>query len=247
MIRASLLLAALALATPAIAHAKPRLAHPAQSAHPAKPNDWTRVAGATAAGGFVMGNHAARVKLVEYGSLTCPHCRHFDEVAAAPLSAYVRTGRVSWEFRSFLLSGFDIPATLTAGCNGAATFFPLLHALYAAQPDWVAKMQAIPTDRLEQIRKLPLPEQFAAIGDAAGFPAFAAARGIPAPKLVACLRNQAAADRAVLTTADGQNKYKVRGTPTFMINGVTVDYSAGPSPWAVVDTALKSSLAKVYR
>ncbi len=234
---ALLLIVTLALATPVFA--KP---HPA---HVAKVADWTRVASATDAGGFVMGNPAAKVKLVEYGSLTCPHCRHFDESAAAPLAGYVRTGRISWEFRPFLLSGYDIPATLMASCNGAASFFPIMRALYATQPGWVAKMQAIPADRLEAIRKLAPSEQFAAIGTAAGFPAFGAAHGVPAAKISACLRNQAAADRAVKVTADATNKYQVHGTPTFMINGATIDYSAGPSPWAVVEAQLKSSLAKV--
>ena len=41
--------------------------------------DWTDVVNATAAGGFMMGNPNAKVKLVEIGSLTCPHCREFDE------------------------------------------------------------------------------------------------------------------------------------------------------------------------
>ena len=236
-----ILLAALALAAAPHSHS----AHGSYVAPAKAPIDWTRVASATAAGGFVMGNPAAKVKLVEYGSLTCPHCRHFDETAAAPLAAYVRTGRVSWEFRPFLLSGYDIPATLTASCTGAASFFPMMRALYAAQPDWVAKMQAIPADRLEAIRKLVPSEQFASIGTAAGFPAFGAAHGVPAAKISACLRNQAVADKAVKVTADAANKYQVHGTPTFMINGATVDYSAGPSAWAVVETQLKSSLVKV--
>jgi protein-disulfide isomerase len=233
---ALLLIATVALATPVFA--KP---HPT---HAGKVADWTRVAAATPAG-FVMGNPAARVKLVEYGSLTCPHCRHFDETAAAPLATYVRTGRVSFEFRPFLISGYDIPATLTASCNGPASFFPMMRALYSAQPDWVAKMQAIPADRLEAIRKLVPAEQFAAIGTAAGFPAFGEAHGVPAAKISACLRDPAAAERVVKVTADASNIYQVRGTPTFMINGAIVDYSAGPSPWAVVEAQLKSSLAKV--
>ena len=233
---ALLLIATVALATPVFA--KP---HPT---HAGKVADWTRVVAATPAG-FVMGNPAAKVKLVEYGSLTCPHCRHFDEAAAVPLAAYVRTGRVNFEFRPFLLSAYDIPATLTASCNGPASFFPMMRALYAAQPDWVAKMQAIPADRLEAIRKLAPPDQFVAIAAVAGLPAFGAAQGVTATRIAACLRNPVAVERAVKVTADASNIYQVHGTPTFMINGATVDYSAGPSPWAVVETQLKSSLAKV--
>ena len=50
---------------------------------PAKPRtDWARTVVATGAGGFRMGNPAAKVKLLEYGSLACPHCRHFEETGS---------------------------------------------------------------------------------------------------------------------------------------------------------------------
>ena len=232
-----LVLAVAAIAAPlaAVAPAKPVVG--------AKVADWSKVVSATAAGGFVMGNPAAKVKLIEFGSLTCPHCRRFDEEAATPLIAnYVRSGKVSWEFRSFLLNAYDIPATLTAGCNGAASFFPMMRALYASQPQWVAKMQAIPAERLEQIRKLPRPRQFLVVGQVAGFPQFAAGHGIPAARINSCLANQPAMDQAVQVTADAANTFKVTGTPTFMVNGSTVDYSASASPWAAVQASLDAAL-----
>src|SRR5262249_24688328 len=63
--------AALALVVPATVAA----------AVPARPGavDWSRTVVKTPAGGFLMGNPKAKVKLVEYGSLACPHCRHFEE------------------------------------------------------------------------------------------------------------------------------------------------------------------------
>src|SRR4051794_34300657 len=63
-----------------------------------KKTDWARTVVATPAGGFRMGNAAAKVRLVEYGSLACPHCRHFEETGYKPLvDQYVRTGRASYE------------------------------------------------------------------------------------------------------------------------------------------------------
>ena len=48
----------------------------------------------------MMGNPNAKVKLIEIGSLTCPHCREFDEKGVPTLiDKYVKTGQVSWEFR----------------------------------------------------------------------------------------------------------------------------------------------------
>ena len=233
-----LFLAAFAVTAPATARPPAK-----RNAHPTKIADWSRTVSAKADGGFVMGNPAAKVKLVEFGSLTCPHCRHFDLDGATPLIAnYVRSGKVSWEFRPFLLNGYDIPATLTAACNGPASFFPMLRALYAAQPDWIAKIQAIPADRAEAIEKMTPPQQFKTVGGVAGFPGFAAAHGVPAAKVEACLVNHPLADRFVKATADATNRLKVNSTPTFLVNGATVDYSGHSSAWEAVQAGLDAAL-----
>src|SRR4249919_2359055 len=97
---------------------------------PPKGGDWTMVVNPTPAGGFMMGNPNAKVKLIEFGSLTCPHCREFDEKGVPTLmSNYVKTGQVSWEFRNYVRDGFDLAASLVARCNGAKTFFPLMRGI----------------------------------------------------------------------------------------------------------------------
>ena len=53
----------------------------------------------TPEGGFRMGDPKAKIAIVEYGSLTCPHCRHFAETAVKPLvDQYVRTGKAVTNF-----------------------------------------------------------------------------------------------------------------------------------------------------
>jgi hypothetical protein len=105
-------------------------------------SDWTQVVTATPAGGFLMGNPNAKVKLIEIGALTCPHCRAFDEKGVPALvDTYVKSGQVSWEFRSYLLHGLDVPANLVIRCNGAATFFPLMRAMYKDQISWIERVQ----------------------------------------------------------------------------------------------------------
>src|SRR5438270_9006083 len=102
--------------------------------------DWSRIVAATPEGGFKMGNPNAKVALVEYGSLACPHCRHFEETGYKPLvQQYVRTGRVSYEFRNFLLNAPDLSLRLLAHCAGAAIFFTLAVDFYATQPPWFDK------------------------------------------------------------------------------------------------------------
>src|SRR6185436_6210996 len=66
---------------------------------PPKNGDWSTIVTETPAGGFLMGNPNAKVQLIEYGSLTCPHCREFDETGVTPLiEGYVKTGKVGYEF-----------------------------------------------------------------------------------------------------------------------------------------------------
>src|SRR3546814_1043579 len=60
---------------------------------PAQGKDWTKVVVATTEGGVRMGNPDAPVKLIEFASFTCPHCREFNEAAADVLkSKYVASG-----------------------------------------------------------------------------------------------------------------------------------------------------------
>src|SRR5881398_3208672 len=136
-------LSLLVLAVPA--SAKPAAKAPLRT-------DWTHVVAATPAGGFVLGNPKAKVKLVEYGSLTCPHCRAFDEEGVPTLlGKFVKSGQVSWEFRNYVRDAADLTAALIARCNGARGFFPLVRALYHDQPTWFGKAAGSPKDQLEQL------------------------------------------------------------------------------------------------
>ena len=81
--------------------------------------DWSSIVSKTAEGGFIMGNPNAKVKLVEFGSLTCPHCAEFEEKGGnALIENYVKKGLVSWEFRNFVRDPVDMTATLLARCGG---------------------------------------------------------------------------------------------------------------------------------
>src|SRR5688500_12259900 len=92
---------------------------------PPEGGDWSQVVTPTPAGGFMMGNANAGVKLIEYGSMTCPHCAEFDETGVQPLiDNYVKSGRVSYEYRNYVRDPYDLAASLIARCNGAQGFFP---------------------------------------------------------------------------------------------------------------------------
>jgi protein-disulfide isomerase len=208
---------------------------------PPKGGDWSQLVRATAAGGFVMGNPNAKVKLVEFGSMTCPHCREFDEKGVpALISKYVKSGQVSWEFRNYVRDGFDIAASLVARCNGARSFFPLTRALYKDQPDWVAKIQAAPEKQLNAMQDLPQNKQFVALARVAGLPQWAAARGLPLPKSAQCLSNTRSVDQLVQMASDATTQFPdFAGTPTFVINGRMLDKTA---TWDRLEPQLKTAL-----
>ena len=74
---------------------------------------WADMVLKTPEGGYRMGNPAAPIKLVEYGSLTCPHCAEVAEKGSAELrDQYVASGRVSFEFRNFVRDPVDLAAAM---------------------------------------------------------------------------------------------------------------------------------------
>jgi len=198
-------------------------------ANPPPGGTWADVVNATSAG-FMMGNPNAKVKLVEIGSLSCPHCKAFDDEGVPTLiDKYVKTGQVSWEFRPYVIHGpIDVAANLVIRCNGVKTFFPLMQALYKDQAVWMAKVQAVPQDKLDQIQNLPPSQTFVAMANLLGLQDWAAARGVPQAKSNQCLSSQQMIDHEVQVTSDVSTQYpEFTGTPAFVINGKMLKDVAG--------------------
>jgi protein-disulfide isomerase len=223
-----LLLAAAAL--PAAAAA------PAGKAAPARA-DWSRTVVATPEGGFRMGNPAAKVKLVEYGSLTCGHCATFAMQGMEPLvGTYVRSGKVSYEYRNFFLNGLDVAATLVARCGGPARFFPVADKLYATQDQWKDRVKNLTDAQKQALNALPEDQRLGRLAELAGIPQLAAQHGIAPAQAKRCLADRAAFDglgkMAEAATAKG-----VEGTPTFFLNGTNI----GSHSWATLEPLLREA------
>lgn len=203
--------------------------------------DWTNVINATPDGGVMMGNPNAKVHLIEIGSLTCPHCREFEETAVDKLvDKYVKTGQVSYEFRNYIRDTFDMAAVLIAHCNGPTAFFPLSRAFYDDQPNWEGKLQTVPQDQMQQLQNLPENQIALQAAKIAGFLDWAAARGVPQAKSTQCLTDTKAIDRIVNQSGSIAQDYPdFSGTPNFVINGTLNNKIA---KWEELDAALKSAL-----
>src|SRR6478672_1383964 len=161
-------------------------------ANPPPGGTWADVVNATSAGGYMMGNPNAKVKLLEIGSLSCPHCKAFEDEGMPTLVAkYVKPGNVSWEFRPYIIHGpIDMAANLIIKCNGVQTFFPLSQALYKDQATWLGKLEAVPADKVTQIQNLPTNQLFVQMASLLGLQDWATARGVPQAKSNQCLSDQ---------------------------------------------------------
>jgi len=208
---------------------------------PPQGGDWTQTVALTSDGGMLMGNPNAKVKLIEYGSLTCPHCREFDEKGAEPLmNTYVKSGQVSWEFRNYVRDAFDLAATLIARCNGPSSFFPMSRALYKDQPNWEGKLQAVPQPQMEALQALPSAQIPAAAARLAGLQDWAVARGLTTAKSSTCLADTNAVNKLVEMNANVAQQYPdFPGTPTFIINGKMVEKTA---TWEALEPKLREAL-----
>jgi len=220
--------------------ATPEATGPVVAVAPPTSGDWSEVTTASPSGGFIMGNPNAKVKLVEYGSMTCPHCAEFDEKGAKPLiDNYVKNGKVSWEYRNFVRDPYDLAAALVARCNGEKSFFGLTRAMYASQKDWIGKLQTVPPAQMEAISKLPPQQQFVEVGKLTGFPQFAALRGVPAAKANACLADTKQVDKLVQMNSDAVSDYNIPGTPSFLLNGALLTDTAA---WQSLEPKLKAAV-----
>jgi protein-disulfide isomerase len=202
--------------------------------------DWTRVVAITPEGGFRMGNPAAPVKLVEYGSLACPHCRHFEQTGYKPLvQSYVRTGRVSYEFRNLLINGPDISVSLLTRCSGTGKFFPMSQYVFATQPDWMKKIEDMPAADKAALDHMTDQQRVIRYAEIAGMAPMAARFGVTPARARQCLADPKGMKRLLDMTQAGMSA-GVEHTPTFLINGKMIDAAT----WEGLEPQLKSALGE---
>lgn len=193
---------------------------------PAKPvaaPNWEATVALTPQGGFRQGNPDAPVKLVEYGSRGCPTCGRFAAEGVPPLRKdFIASGKVSYEFRDYLIHGPpDLAAALLNQCVPTARFFPVLDALFAHQDQFEAKLLAVLKDQPQQVeawQKLPAGQMATRFAEATGMIAFMKTQGLPEAQARKCLADPKLIARISQTNADAVKIYQVQGTPTFIVN-----------------------------
>ncbi|MCW3847043.1 DsbA family protein [Sphingomonas sp. LB-2] len=190
---------------------------PALSKAPAP--DWLTVIASTPEGGVRMGNPAAKVKLVEYGSRSCPVCGRFAHESAGHLrETYVASGKVSYEFREFLIHPQDIGASVIGKCVSDRNFFVVLDAMYANQAVFNERADTLRISRVDQIMAMKPLDAARAWSDDLGYTDLVRQAGMPEARIKACFSNPQAIPQLGARLQAGV-KMGVDGTPNFFING----------------------------
>ena len=89
---------------------------------------------------MALGDEKAPVTIIEYASMTCPHCATFHDTTYPELKKrYIDTGKVRFIFREFPLDQLAPAAFMLARCAGPDKYFPMIETLFQQQKEWVVQ------------------------------------------------------------------------------------------------------------
>jgi protein-disulfide isomerase len=149
----------------------------------------------------ILGKADAPVTIVEYASLTCPHCAHFDIDVLPKLKAkWIDTGKARLILRDYPLDEPAMRAAMVARCAPADKFYPFIDTLFHDQQQWVMSK-----DYKAALQRLAL------LG------------GMSKSEFDACLANKSVEDKVLQSRVNATQQLAVEATPTFFINGIKFD------------------------
>jgi protein-disulfide isomerase len=171
-------------------------------------------------GDMVLGAADAPITVIEYASLTCPHCARFHNETLPKLkSAYVETGKVKYIFRDFPLDRLALNAASIAQCAGPERYFTFLDVFFQQQSNWTRGND--PEVMLASLKRL------------------ARTGGMSEAQIDDCLKNKQVQDAILASRMAGETQHQVRSTPTLIING---ERHPGALPFDELEKILKPLL-----
>ena len=174
---------------------------------------------------FVLGNANAPVLLIEYASLSCPHCADFSREAFEKLKAeYIDSGKVKFVFRNFPLNQPALVAAMFAQCQADDNkgqdnekYFSTVKALFKTQDTWAFDDKF--SEKLSAIAQLD---------------------GMSADRFQKCILDKTLQDKILHERMEAAKSLQLRSTPSFFINGEIVEgFVDYKSLKKVIDTKLK--------
>jgi protein-disulfide isomerase len=148
----------------------------------------------------ILGKTDAPVTIIEYASLTCPHCAAFEkDILPKIKSEWIDTGKAKLVFRDFPLDGSALKAAIVARCAPPERFYGFIGVLFAQQGSWGLAQDPVPG--ISRIAKLG---------------------GMSDDQVQACLKDDALQNKVLAGRLAAEQQYQVESTPTFFINGKKV-------------------------
>ena len=171
-------------------------------------------------GETAIGDPAAPVTMIEYSSLSCPHCARFhNDIYPALKERYIDTGKVRMIFRDFPLNQPALQATVVAHCGGSERYVGFIDVMFKTQATW--SQAPDPVSELKKLAKLG---------------------GLGEEQVDACLNDQALVDSILQGRLDGQEEHNVQSTPTFVINDkVYIGHRSIDEFAAIIDPLISGS------
>ncbi len=201
--------------------------------------DWNHTLASTPGGGHLLGNPAARIRLTEYVSYTCPHCANFETEAELPLRlGFVANGSTSVEVRHLVRDPIDLTVAMLTNCGPGEKFFLNHSALMRGQSAWIAPLTGASAARQARWTTGNALTRRRAIATDFGLYAIMARRGYDRITADRCLADDAMAQRLGAQTA-AAGAAGIDSTPSFAINGVVL---SGTHSWDLLEPQLRARL-----
>lgn len=148
----------------------------------------------------VLGDENAPVTMIEYASLTCPHCAAFHNEALPEIKEkLIDTGKLKLIYRDYPLDGVALRAAAIAQCAGEDRYFGVLGLLFKSQMTWARSDDPI-----------------GAIKEVVRF------GGMTGDAVDACIADQELIDGIVGSRMTGEQEFNVSSTPSFILDGETI-------------------------
>jgi len=167
----------------------------------------------------ILGDPAAPVTLVEYASLSCPHCAAFaGEVVPKLDEKYIKTGKLKYIYRHFPLNAPALKAAVLADCVPREEHYTYIQVLFDTQKKW-----AFTLDYVNDLKNI------AALG------------GMAEADFDACMANKKLDENIAANRLKAEKELKITSTPTIFIDGKLID---GDRDFAALSKIIDAALAK---
>ncbi|MEQ8390279.1 MAG: DsbA family protein [Thalassospira sp.] len=148
----------------------------------------------------VLGDENAPVTMIEYASLTCPHCAAFhNEVLPELKEKLIDTGKLKLIYRDYPLDGVALRAAAVAQCAGDDRYFGVLSMLFKSQMTWARSED--PVGGIKEVVRFG---------------------GMTGDAVDACIANESLIEAIVASRMKGEQEFNISSTPSFIIDGETI-------------------------